>query len=117
MIKTLLVAILCVGGASCVKMRTDEILTVTTRMLGLDVSQDPATGFYHARLGFSTTQVHRIPTATNAIHAPDLYSSIDVGQKLMSTRISEDFATGKGVDRIDNSKLASPAKLGAQRQK
>lgn len=108
----LLILLLC----GCRTKHPNQSVSITTRTLGLDISQGP-NGLYHLKLGFITFQWHQIPTGTNEIFAAPMYSSVDVNSKGLSTDIAEEFATGQGVKAIDNSTHASPAKLGAQRPK
>lgn len=112
---TLILIVLLTG---CVKPIPGNVLSVTSRTLGIDFSYNPD-GMPHLKFGFVTTQYHQTPTSTNQLYAPPVYSSIDVGQKLASTQISEDYATGTGTKAVEvgNAVHASPAKLGAQRPK
>lgn len=108
--KYLFLLLLC----GCIASSKEESLSVTTRTLGIDISQG-ASGMYHLKIGFITAQWHKFPVSTNELFAAPFYSSVDVNSHGLSTDIAEDFAGGKGVESIDNSSHASPAKLGAQR--
>jgi hypothetical protein len=92
------------------RVNNGNITSVTTSVIGLDLSQDAASPAPHVRIGFVRTQFHVVPTGTN-IYAPAVTSSIALDSSWSANAIEEDFATGGATRDLVGGN--SPAKISA----
>ena len=82
--------------AGC-KVPKGDIVSVTQTFVGFKVGQNIQTQTPEVIIGMSRTTFQIVPTSTNAIHAPQVTSSLSLDQKVSSSAIDEDFTTGGAV--------------------
>lgn len=99
----------------CVKPGKGNIQSITTSMVGIDISQDPANQTPHLRLGYARTQYHIVPTGTT--NAPSVVSTMSVNASISKQVIDEDFATGSGTQDIATMPTAAKANSGSKAAK
>ena len=73
-----------------------DIVSMTTSVIGFDVSQNPSDAVPHLRLGYVRNTFHMVPTAkgSNAISAPPLNTSLSLDARFSHQTVDEDFQTG-----------------------
>lgn len=86
-------------GASC-RPPSRDIMSVSTSVVGIDISQDAADHTPHIRLGYVRTQFHLVPTSngTNGISAPAVANTMSVNSQPLHNQINESFSTGTATD-------------------
>lgn len=96
-IKTLipLLAVSLVGCTTALK--SDKIVTVKSRIFGIQVGENPATQVPEVKFGFISTVYQMIPTSTNGtVYAPKYadYFDLKQGANPFNTGIQETTGTG-----------------------
>lgn len=107
----LAIVILC-PAATCRKDRGD-IVSATTSVVGIDISQDAASQSPHIRLGYVRSQFQIVPTAkgSNGITAPQVSNTMSVNSKPLNNQINESFATGDAVKSTGDAPLLAVPQL------
>ena len=90
-------------------------MSITTSMVGMDLSTDPVNQTPHARIGYVRTQYHIVPTGTT--NAPSVVSTMSVNASIARQTIDEDFATGAGTRDIAVMPTAAKITSGAKNAK
>jgi hypothetical protein len=67
----LLVLLVAVGAAGCTGLHND-VVVVTSTVLGMKVGQNPQTQMYQAELGYARSEVALVPTAPTNKYTPDV---------------------------------------------
>jgi hypothetical protein len=95
----LLLAIIFLTPAMTCRATKGEIVSATTSVVGIDISQDVASQTPHIRLGYVRTQFHIVPTGkgTNGISAPSVSNTMAVDSAPLKNKINESFSTGDAV--------------------
>jgi hypothetical protein len=96
-LSALLLSIVC-PAMTCRKDRGD-IVSASTSVVGIDISQDAASSTPHIRLGYVRTQFHIVPTArgSNGISAPQVSNTMGVDSAPLHNKINESFSTGEAT--------------------
>lgn len=89
-------AVLLTSGCMFGPRKTGDIVSMTTSVIGFDVSQNPSDAVPHLRLGYVRNTFHMVPTAkgSNAISAPPLNTSLSLDARFSHQTVDEDFQTG-----------------------
>lgn len=111
----ILLAILALCPAMTCRKDRGDIVSASTSVVGIDISQDPSSSAPHIRLGYVRTQFHIVPTAkgTNGISAPQVSNTMAVDSAPLHNKINESFSTGEATEVTgDAPMVAVPNLLG-----
>jgi hypothetical protein len=98
----ILIAFIAVAGL-CGCASRHYVIAATGTVLGVDVSQDPSTGLYHAKLGYARTETAIVPSnrssgATN--DPPTGQGAKDVAPVILEVKMANLFSGGGIYQRL-----------------